>query len=71
MLVFGEDPVAVDATAARLMTIDPHRVAYLAEAGRFLGNLAEHAIEQIGEPIDGRRKDFRVLPAFAALKRFA
>ena len=40
-LVFGDDPVAVDATAARLMTIDPRQIRYLAEAGRFLGNVAE------------------------------
>jgi uncharacterized protein (DUF362 family) len=71
VLVFGEDPVAVDATSARLMTIDPRRVPYLAEAGRFLGRLAEDRIEQIGEPIDRLRQDFSVLPAFAHMKRFA
>ena len=71
VLVFGEDPVAVDATAARLMTVEPLRVRYLAEAGRFLGNLAENRIEQIGEPIDRVRQDFRVVPTFAELKRFA
>jgi uncharacterized protein (DUF362 family) len=71
VVVFGEDPVAVDATAARLMTIDPRQVGYLAEAGRFLGHLAEERIDQIGEPLDGLRQDFRVLPSFAGLKRFA
>ena len=70
-LVFGEDPVAVDATASRLMSIDPRRVTYLAEAGRFLGHVAEERIDQIGEPIDRLRQDFRVMPAFSALKRFA
>ncbi len=71
VVVFGEDPVAVDATAARLMTIDPRQVPYLAEAGRFLGNLAEDRIDQLGEALDGLRQDFRVLPTFAHLKRFA
>jgi uncharacterized protein (DUF362 family) len=70
-LVFGIDPVAVDATAARLMTIDPRRIRHLAEAGRFLGNLAEERIDQLGEPIDRLRQDFRVLPAFLGLKSFA
>jgi uncharacterized protein (DUF362 family) len=70
-LVFGNDAVAVDATAARLMTIDPRRIRYLAEAGRFLGHIAEERIDQIGESIDRLRQDFRVLPAFRALKRFA
>jgi uncharacterized protein (DUF362 family) len=71
VLIFGEDPVAVDATAARVMTIDPRRVPHLAEAGRFLGNVAEERIEQIGEPIDCVRQDFLVLPAFSHVKRFA
>jgi uncharacterized protein (DUF362 family) len=70
-LVFGDDPVAVDATAARLMTIDPRQIRYLIEAGRFLGNVAEERIDQAGEPIDRLRQDFRVLPAFHALKSFA
>jgi uncharacterized protein (DUF362 family) len=70
-LVFGDDLVATDATAARLMTIDPRRIRYLAEAGRFLGNVAEERIDQVGEPIDRLRKDFRVLPMFHALKSFA
>lgn len=70
-VIFGEDPVAVDATAARLMTIDPQQVTYLAEAGRFLGNAGEERIDQIGEPIEALRQDFRVLPSFARMKRFA
>jgi uncharacterized protein (DUF362 family) len=70
-LVLGPDPVAVDATAARLMTIEPRKVRYLAEAGRFLGNMAEERIDQIAEPIDRLRQDFRVLPMFQKLKVFA
>ena len=70
-LVFGDDPVAVDATAARLMTIDPRKIRYLTEAGRFLGHIAEERIDQAGEPIDRLRQDFRVLPAFHAIKSFA
>jgi uncharacterized protein (DUF362 family) len=70
-LIFGDDPVAVDATAARLMTIDPSQIRYIVEAGRFLGNSAESRIDQVGEPIDRLRQDFRVLPVFGALKRFA
>ncbi|MDH3427930.1 MAG: DUF362 domain-containing protein, partial [Gemmatimonadota bacterium] len=34
-LVFGADPVAVDATGCRLMRVDPGRIDYLVEAGRF------------------------------------
>jgi hypothetical protein len=53
------------------MTIDPRQVRHLAEAGRFLGNVAEQRIDQVGEPIDRLRQDFRVLPMFQALKSFA
>jgi uncharacterized protein (DUF362 family) len=49
VLVFGRDPVAVDATCARLMGIAPERITYLAAAGAFLGNLEERRIEQAGE----------------------
>jgi len=68
VLVLGPDLVAVDATAARLMKIDPGRVEYLAQAGQFLGNLSEQAITQIGERIDRHQQDFRVLDSFRPLK---
>jgi uncharacterized protein (DUF362 family) len=68
VLVFGEDPVAVDATAARLMDIDPHKVSYLEEAGRFLGNLETERIVAIGEDPDRHRRDYRVLPRFTGIK---
>src|SRR5215469_8848686 len=51
-LVMGDDFVAVDATATRLMGVDPDSVAYLAEAGRFLGNLSPRAIDHVGEPLE-------------------
>jgi uncharacterized protein (DUF362 family) len=68
LLVVGEDPVAVDATGARLMTLDPWKVHYLAEAEAFLGNVAEERIEQIGEDLEAMRQDYAVLESFRALK---
>jgi uncharacterized protein (DUF362 family) len=68
VLVFGGDCVAVDATAARLMSIEPDRIAYLAEAGKFLGNVREEAVEQIGERVSAFRQDYRVLDSYASLK---
>lgn len=68
VLVFGADPVAVDATCARLMSIDPWRIGYLEKAGAFLGNVAEERIEQVGEPVERRRQDYRVVDAFARTK---
>jgi uncharacterized protein (DUF362 family) len=68
VLVLGEDPVAVDATAARLMGIEPRRVPHLREAGRFLGHVAAEQIEQRGERLGDHVQDFALLEAFAALK---
>lgn len=51
LLVFGADPVAVDATAARLMGLEPYRLWYLAQADLFLGNAAIDRIDQRGEAV--------------------
>ena len=69
VLVFGADLVAVDATASRLMKIEPRKVNYLEMAGEFLGNLGYQQIEQIGEPVERYQQDFRVIEAFAELKK--
>lgn len=68
VLIFGNDLVAVDATAARVMKIEPRKVRYLQMAGEFLGNLATDKIEQIGEPLDRFQQDFRVIQEFQELK---
>ncbi len=68
VLVFGNDPVATDVVAAKLMGFDPTRVPHLAEAGRFLGQGDLGRIRMEGED-DGRlAKDFAVLPAFRSMK---
>jgi uncharacterized protein (DUF362 family) len=69
VLIFGNDLVAVDATAARLMKIEPREVKYLATAGEFLGNLSYEAIEQIGENLARYEQDFRVIEKFSYLKK--
>jgi uncharacterized protein (DUF362 family) len=68
VLIFGDDLVAVDATAARVMKIDPQKIKYLANAGEFLGNLAHDRIEQVGEPIATVQQDFQVIDDFKDLK---
>src|SRR5215510_13475047 len=68
VLVFGTDLVAVDATATRLMKVEPRKIKYLSEAGEFLGNIAYEKIEQIGEKLEAFEQDFRVLESFHYLK---
>src|SRR6266536_3483160 len=69
VLIFGNDLVAVDATAARLMKIEPRKVKYLDLAGEFLGNIGYEQIDQIGENLHSYQQDFRVIDNFAYLKK--
>ena len=69
VLVFGGDLVAVDATAARLMKIEPSKVKYIEKAGEFLGNIRREQIDQIGENLEPYQQDFRVIDNFAYLKK--
>jgi uncharacterized protein (DUF362 family) len=64
VLVFGNDPVAVDATCCRVMSLKPERVKYLAGAGTMLGHLQADKIQQVGETVESARSSFGVLPAF-------
>ena len=67
-VVMGQDPVAVDATCARVMGLRPERINFLRMAGEFLGNLEAGSIEQRGERVERFRTPFHVLPQFASLK---
>jgi uncharacterized protein (DUF362 family) len=49
-LAMGADPVAVDATCARIMGLEPKRIPYLRDASRYLGNAAADRIIQRGDP---------------------
>ena len=68
VLVMGDDPVAVDATCARVMDFNPERIDYLQQAALLLGHVREEKITQIGEPIAAVRTPFDILPAFRHLK---
>jgi uncharacterized protein (DUF362 family) len=58
VLVMGRNPVSVDATSARIMGIDPTRVAHLAAASGRLGTIRESDIPQRGEKVASVRTDF-------------
>ena len=63
-IVLADDPVAADATCARLMGLDPLRVQHLSEGGRFLGNLRADRITMLGERVEPPIRPFAVLPDF-------
>jgi len=68
VLIFGDDPVAVDATACRLMGLKPEKVTHLARAGTLLGNLEVTKIHELGERVETVRTPFSVLEEFHQLR---
>src|SRR2546430_1776581 len=68
VLILGDDLVAVDAIAARLMTIEPRKIEYLEIADRFLGNISHDRIELVGERLERFQQNYRVIENFQELK---
>jgi len=68
VLVIGTDPVAVDATCARIMDLAPERIEYLTRAASVLGHIDESRIHQHGEAISNVRSTFEILSSFESLR---
>lgn len=68
VLVLGDDPVAVDATCARVMGLDPKQIDYLRRAGLLLGNMSPEKIHQAGETIASVTQPFALVPEFQHLR---
>jgi len=69
VLVMGDNALAVDATAARIMGVDPERVEYLVLAHRIkLGSLRPEDIAVSGGRPDRVRTDFALDPEFSSLR---
>ncbi len=67
MLVAGSDPVAVDATACRVMGLDPAKVSYLAMTAAN-GQTREENVKQIGATIQSVATRFAVSREFESLR---
>jgi uncharacterized protein (DUF362 family) len=67
VLLFADDAVAADTMGAILMGFDPEQIAYIAEAGRFLGQADRDRIEQRGEDPDRLARRFSPPPRGEAL----
>ncbi|HEX5217317.1 MAG TPA: DUF362 domain-containing protein [Vicinamibacterales bacterium] len=57
----GTDVVAVDATCARIIGLDPEKLTYLFGGGRYLGQSDPRRIDQRGENPDRYRTQFDVI----------
>jgi uncharacterized protein (DUF362 family) len=64
----GTDVVAVDATCARIIGLDPQKIAYLDAASRFLGNIDDRRIQQLGEAPSRYATSFDVVEHFKHLR---
>jgi uncharacterized protein (DUF362 family) len=69
VLIMGDNLTAVDSTAARVMGIYPERIEHLRMMLSHGGTMRSDRIEQIGERISAVQRDFRVVDAFAAIKK--
>jgi uncharacterized protein (DUF362 family) len=68
-IVLADDPVAADATCARLMGLDPDRITHIRVGAQFLGNSSEELIRQLAEALDPLQCPFRLVPEFEHLRR--
>ena len=67
-IAMGTDPVAVDATCARIIGLAPEKIGYLAEADGRLGNMTDSRIEHRGEPASRYATSFAVIPQMERLR---
>lgn len=67
-IVMGRNLPATDATCARLMGINPHKIKYLADTDGRLGPIGESLITQRGESWESVRTDFKLLEYIPAHK---
>ena len=66
-IVLADDPVAADATCARLMGFEPDRIVHIREGSRFLGNASPALIDQVGETVVIPASPFLAVPEFRHL----
>ena len=67
-LAMGSDLLAVDATCARMIGLDPSKMAYLSVPSGFLGNISDARIEQRGESPGRYRTQFDVIESIQKMR---
>ena len=66
-IVLANDPVAADATCARLMGFEPARIMHICEGSKFLGNDSPTLIDHVGETVNAPATPFQLVPDFRYL----
>ena len=67
-IVLSDDPVAADATSARMMGLVPERVPHIEETAKFLGNAAPERIDQLGALVAPPPAPFQTVQEFEDLR---
>jgi uncharacterized protein (DUF362 family) len=67
-IVLADDPVAADATCARLMGLDPTRITHIRIGAQFLGNASVERIDQVAEAVCAPANPFEVVLEFQHLR---
>ncbi len=67
-IVLADDPVAADATCARLMGFAPDRIVHVRETAKFLGDSSTECIQQLAEAVTLPDVPFHVVPEFEYLR---
>ncbi len=67
-IVLADDPVAADATCARLMGLDPTRITHIRIGAQFLGNASVERIDQDAEAVCAPANPFEVVLEFQHLR---
>ncbi len=67
-VILADDPIAADATCARLMGFAPEMIAHIHETAKFLGNAAPELIDQLADPVTLPAMPFRTVPEFDYLR---
>ncbi len=67
-IVLADDPVAADATCARLMGLDAEKIAHIRAAARFLGHCAIERIDQLAETACSTDAPFQTVPEYKYLR---
>jgi uncharacterized protein (DUF362 family) len=67
-ILLSDDPVAADATCARLMGLQPEKIPHVHEAAKFLGNSSTDLIDQLAGQVTAPDMPFKVVPEFEHLR---
>jgi len=67
-IVLADDPVAADATCARLMGLEPARITHVRIGAQFLGNASTERIDQLADAVCAPSTPFDVVPEFQHLR---